>query len=124
MASWSEPITPITYYLDPGIPAPYREALREGGNWWAKVFEAAGFSNAFRVLRSARRRRSHGRALQHAVLGASQRPRARRSVRSYSDPRTGEIVRAVVRIDAWRSLIDYNIWAGMVPAVGRAVVRT
>lgn len=45
-----EPVTPITYYLDPGIPAPYREAMREGGNWWAKVFEAAGFRNAFRVL--------------------------------------------------------------------------
>ena len=29
-----EPVTPVIYYLDPGIPAPYREALREGGNWW------------------------------------------------------------------------------------------
>jgi len=37
---------------------------------------------------------------------------------SYSDPRTGEIVRAVVRMDAWRSLVDYNIWAGTVPAAG------
>jgi hypothetical protein len=45
----TEPVTPIIYYLDPGIPAPYREAFREGGMWWNKVFEAAGFWNAFQV---------------------------------------------------------------------------
>ena len=43
----TEPVTPIVYYLDPGIPAEYREALREGGMWWNKIFEAAGFRNAF-----------------------------------------------------------------------------
>ena len=37
---------------------------------------------------------------------------------SFSDPRTGEIIRTVVRIDAWRSLIDYNIYAGLLPAAG------
>ena len=37
---------------------------------------------------------------------------------SFSDPRTGEIVRTVVRMDAWRSLVDFNIYAGMLPAAG------
>jgi len=37
---------------------------------------------------------------------------------SLSDPRTGEILRTVVRMDAWRSLVDYNIYAGMLPAAG------
>jgi hypothetical protein len=112
-----EPVTPITYYLDPGIPAPYREAFREGGNWWAKVYEAAGFKNAFRVLDLPAgadpmdARYSMLMWVHRSGPGPSVGP-------SYSDPRTGEIVRAVVRMDAWRSLIDYNIWAGTVPASG------
>ncbi len=112
-----DPVTPITYYLDPGIPAPYREALRDGGNWWAKVFEAAGFRNAFRVLDLPAgadpmdARYNMLMWIHRTGPGPSVGP-------SYSDPRTGEIVRAVVRMDAWRSLIDYNIWAGTVPASG------
>lgn len=112
-----EPVTPIVYYLDPGIPAPYREALREGGNWWAKVFEAAGFKNAFSVrdlpadADPMDSRYSMMYWIHRNGPGPSVGP-------SYSDPRTGEIVRTVVRMDAWRSLIDYNIWAGTVPAAG------
>jgi len=112
-----DPITPITYYLDPGIPAPYREALREGGNWWAKVFEAAGFRNAFRVLDLPAG--ADPMDARYNMLMWVHRNGPGPSVGpSYSDPRTGEIVRAVVRMDAWRSLIDYNIWAGTVPASG------
>lgn len=112
-----EPVTPIIYYLDPGIPAPYREAFREGGNWWAKVFEAAGFKNAFDVrdlpagADPMDARYNMLMWVHRAGPGPSVGP-------SYSDPRTGEIVRAVVRMDAWRSLVDYNIWAGTVPASG------
>ena len=112
-----EPVTPITYYLDPAIPAPYREAFREGGNWWAKVFEAAGFKNAFSVQdlpadadpMDARYNLIYW--VHRTGPGPSVGP-------SYTDPRTGEIVRTVVRMDSWRSLVDYNIWAGLVPASG------
>ncbi|MGB3617277.1 MAG: DUF5117 domain-containing protein, partial [Catalinimonas sp.] len=48
-AAVSDPVAPIIYYLDPGTPEPVRSALREGASWWAEAFEAAGFSNAFRV---------------------------------------------------------------------------
>ena len=112
-----EPVTPITYYLDPGIPAPYREAFREGGNWWAKVYEAAGFRNAFRVLDLPAG--ADPMDARYNMLMWVHRTGPGPSVGpSYTDPRTGEIVRAVVRMDAWRSLIDYNIWAGAVPAAG------
>ncbi|MBU6367966.1 MAG: DUF5117 domain-containing protein, partial [Gemmatimonadetes bacterium] len=114
-----DPVTPITYYLDPGIPAPYREALREGGNWWAKVYEAAGFRNAFRVLDLPAG--ADPMDARYSMLMWIHRNGPGPSVGpSYSDPRTGEIVRAVVRMDAWRSLIDYNIYAGAVPAAGSA----
>ncbi|MDQ6613120.1 MAG: zinc-dependent metalloprotease, partial [Gemmatimonadota bacterium] len=113
----TEPVTPIVYYLDPGIPAEYREALREGGMWWNKVFEAAGFKNAF-ALRDLPvgadpmdARYNILEWVHRAAPGPSVGP-------SFSDPRTGEHIRAVVRIDAWRSLIDYNIYAGLLPAAG------
>lgn len=114
-----EPVTPIVYYLDPGIPAEYREALREGGMWWNKIFEAAGFKNAFSVrdlpagadMMDARYNMLYW--VHRAGPGPSVGP-------SFSDPRTGEIIRTVVRMDAWRSLVDYNIYAGLIPAAGSA----
>ncbi len=112
-----EPVQAITYYLDPGIPEPYRTAFKDGGNWWAKVFEAAGFRNAFSVRdlpagadpMDARYNMLYW--VHRTGPGPSVGP-------SFSDPRTGEIVRSVVRMDSWRSLIDYNIYAGLLPAAG------
>lgn len=112
-----EPVKPIVYYLDPGIPEPYRSALREGGNWWGKVFEGAGFKNAFSVrdlppgADPMDARYSMMYWIHRSGPGPSVGP-------SLSDPRTGEILRTVVRMDAWRSLVDYNIYAGMLPAAG------
>lgn len=113
----TEPVTPIVYYLDPGIPAEYREALREGGMWWNKAFEAAGFKNAFSVrdlpagADAMDARYSMMYWIHRGAPGPSVGP-------SLQDPRTGEILRTVVRMDAWRSLIDYNIYAGLLPAAG------
>lgn len=110
-----EPVTPITYYLDPAIPAPYREAFREGGNWWAKVYEAAGFKNAFRVLDLPAD--ADPRDVRYSVLNWVHRTNPGPSYAgSLEDPRTGEIIRAMIAMDTWRSLVDYNIWAGTVPA--------
>ncbi|MEX2182348.1 MAG: zinc-dependent metalloprotease [Gemmatimonadaceae bacterium] len=112
-----EPVTPIVYYLDPAIPAPYREAFREGGMWWNTVFEAAGFRNAFQVrdlpagADPMDARYSMIYWVHRSGPGPSVGP-------SFADPRTGEIIRTVVRMDSWRSLIDFNIYAGLVPAAG------
>ena len=113
----SEPVTPIVYYLDPAIPEPYRTAFREGGAWWNEVFQAAGFRNAFQVRdlpagvdpMDARYNLIYW--VHRSGPGPSVGP-------SFADPRTGEIVRTVVRMDSWRSLIDYNIYAGLLPAAG------
>ena len=50
-AAWrsSDPVEPITYYVDRGAPEPIRTALVEGARWWNQAFEAAGYRNAFRV---------------------------------------------------------------------------
>ena len=113
----TEPVAPIVYYLDPGIPAEYREALREGGMWWNKMFEAAGFRNAF-FLRDLPAGADMMDARYNMLVWVHRTGPGPSVGPSFADPRTGEIVRAVVRMDAWRSLIDYNIYAGLLPAAG------
>lgn len=116
-AARSEPVTPITYYVDPGIPEPVRSALVEGASWWNQAFEAAGFINAFRV----------------AVLPDSADPDDirynlihwnHRRTRGYSygmtveDPRTGEILRGNVNLGSLRLRQDYLHGVGMVAPFG------
>jgi hypothetical protein len=108
----SDPVEPIIYYLDPGTPEPVRTALLEGGAWWADAFEAAGFSNAFRM----------------EMLPADADPMdarynvvqwVHRSTRGWSygnsivDPRTGEILKGHVTLGSLRVRQDYLIGKGL-----------
>lgn len=112
-AARSEPVTPITYYIDPGIPEPIKSAVLEGTSWWNQAFEAAGYINAFRV----------------EVLPAGADPDdirynmihwSHRQTRGYSygstveDPRTGEIIRGNVNLGSLRLRQDYLHGQGMV----------
>lgn len=45
-AAVSEPVTPITYWMDKNIPVKYRGAVEAGIVEWNKAFEAIGFKNA------------------------------------------------------------------------------
>jgi hypothetical protein len=114
-AAASEPVEPIVYYLDRAIPEPYRSAFRQGVSWWNRVFEAAGFVNAFRVedmpddMDPMDARFNVIQWVHRSDAGFSIGP-------SFIDPRTGEIIKAAVRMDSYRSLTDYNIYAGTVPA--------
>jgi len=112
-----EPTQPIIYYLDPAIPAPYKEAFRQGGNWWAKAFEAAGFKNAFQV-RDLPAGADVMDARYNMLMWVHRNSFGPSVGPSFQDPRTGEILRAVVRMDSYRSIVDYNIWAGLVPSAG------
>ncbi|MDH3290719.1 MAG: zinc-dependent metalloprotease [Gemmatimonadota bacterium] len=116
----SEPVAPIVYYLDRGIPEPYRSAFREGVEWWNRVFEAAGFVNGFRVedmptdMDPLDARYNVIQWVHRSDPGFSIGP-------SFVDPRTGEIIKAAVRMDSYRSLTDYNIYAGTLPAAGGTI---
>ncbi|HSB54873.1 MAG TPA: DUF5117 domain-containing protein, partial [Gemmatimonadales bacterium] len=46
----SEPVAPITYYLDRTVPVEWRPYVRAGILEWNRAFEEAGFRNAIRVL--------------------------------------------------------------------------
>ena len=110
-----EPVRPIVIHLDPGIPEPYRAAYREGAEWWNSAFEAAGFRNAFQVRDLPEG--VHQMDARYSVLQAVHRTGPGPSTgNSFSDPRTGEMLQALTQMDSYRSLVDYNIYAGLLPA--------
>jgi len=101
-APLSDPVKPLVYYLDRGIPEPYRTAFRQGAAWWNKTFEAAGFTNAFRVedLPDS----VDPMDARYSVIQWVHRSEPGFSVcQSFVDPRTGEIMKAARKRDRYRS---------------------
>jgi hypothetical protein len=111
-AATSEPVEPITYYLDPGAPEPVRTALLEGGNWWNQAFESAGYRNAFRVV--VRPDSIHPLDARYNVINWVHRStRGWSTGGSVTDPRTGEIIKGVVTLGSLRVRQDYLIFEGL-----------
>ncbi|CAM4081397.1 zinc-dependent metalloprotease [Pseudoalteromonas byunsanensis] len=107
-AALSEPVEPIIYYLDPGVPEPVKTALLDGAKWWDDAFAAAGYKNAFQIK----------------ILPESADPMdirynviqwVHRATRGWSygasviDPRTGEIIKGHVTLGSLRVRQDILI---------------
>jgi hypothetical protein len=114
-----EAARPIVYYLDPAIPEPYRSAFLEGGRWWNGVFEAAGWRDAFRIEMLPDGADPMD-ARYPMILWVHRQDRGPSVGPSFRDPRTGEIMGTVVRMDSYRSLVNHDIYMGLVPAAGPA----
>lgn len=110
-----EPVKPIIYYIDAGIPEPYRSAFIDGGRWWSEVLGAAGWRNAFRI-ETLPAGVSPLDARYPAIYWVHRMQRGPSVGPSMIDPRTGEIVKTVVRMDSYRSLVDHDIYMGLLPA--------
>ena len=109
-----EPVQPIVIHVDPATPEPYRTAYREGIEFWNAAFEAAGFRNAIQApdLPAG----ADWMDSRYSILPVLHRTATGPSVGGqHRDPRTGEIFRALPRMDSHRSLVDYNIYAGLIP---------
>jgi len=114
-AALSEPVQPIVYYLDAAVPEPYRTAFRQGAMWWNTVFEAAGFKNAFRIEDMPLD--MDPMDARYNVIQWVHRTDPDYSIGpEYADPRTGEIIKAAVRMESHRSVVDYDWFAGTAPA--------
>jgi hypothetical protein len=115
-AAMSEPVTPITIYVDPAIPEPFRTATKDGIQWWNKAFEAAGFRNAIRAADPGPE--IDPLDVRHSYLFWVNRDERGFSVGgSYSDPRTGEIFSAKPRMDSHRIRTIGNYWDAYRPAL-------
>ncbi|HET9425165.1 MAG TPA: zinc-dependent metalloprotease [Gemmatimonadaceae bacterium] len=117
-AAVSEAVKPIVYYLDPGTPEPIRTALLEGGRWWNQAFEAIGYRNAFRVEMLPEGASSMD--IRYNVINWVHRStRGWSSGASVTDPRTGEILKAVVTLGSLRVRQDWMILEGLLQPYGR-----
>lgn len=111
-AALSEPVKPITYYLDNGTPEPIRSALLKGAGWWNQAFEAAGYKDAFvvKILPDT----ADPMDIRYNMINW-----VHRSTRGWSygasvvDPRTGEIIKGQVSLGSLRVRQDYLIAQGL-----------
>lgn len=113
-AALSEPKRAIVYYLDPAIPEPTRSAMKDGFLWWNKSFEAAGFKNALEI-------RDMPPGMDPMDVRYNQIYWVNRDERGYStgggltDPRTGEILAARVRLESDRVRTASKYWQSYMP---------
>jgi len=98
-AALSEPVKPITFWMDRNIPARYRNAVSSGILEWNKAFERIGYKNAVVAQQQPDDAKFDLMDAGHASIrwflgadvGFAQGP-------SHSDPRTGEILDADIRM--------------------------
>lgn len=111
-AAVSDPVEPIVYYIDAGVPEPMRSALLEGARWWNQAFEAIGYRDAFRVELLPEGASSLD--LRYNVVNWVHRStRGWSSGGSVTDPRTGEILKGTVTLGSGRIRQDYLLAEGL-----------
>jgi hypothetical protein len=109
-AALSEPTQQIVFYVDPAIPEPIRSAMKAGFERWNTAFEAAGFKNAVRAADPTPD--MDPMDIRHSwLLWINRDERGFSSGGGYSDPRTGEILGAKVRMDSARVRTIDNYWS-------------
>ncbi len=116
-AALSEPVEPIVYYLDRGIPEPERSAIRKGALWWNHAFELAGFKDAF-VVRDLPEGATFLDARYSGIEWINRVERGWSVGGSQTDPRTGEILHGVARIDSHRRRTTARMWQNLRPPAG------
>ncbi len=111
-AALSDPVEPIVYYLDAGVPEPMRSALLEGARWWNDAYEAIGYRNAFRV--EILPEGASSLDVRYNVINWVHRStRGWSSGGSVTDPRTGEILKGTVTLGSLRVRQDYMLAEGL-----------
>lgn len=114
-AALGEPVKPIVFYLDPAIPEPVRSAARTGALWWNTAFEQAGFKSALRIEDLPEG--ADPMDFRYPTIQWTNRSGRGWSVgQSHVDPRTGEIIHAVVQLDSHRMRTVNNYWESTIPS--------
>ena len=114
-AALSEPVKPIVFYLDRAIPEPMRSAVKRGTLWWNAAFEQAGFKDAIRVEDLPEG--VNPLDVRYPTIQWTNRSGRGWSVgQTHVDPRTGEILHAVVQLDSHRMRTMNNYWESTIPS--------
>lgn len=106
---------PIVYYVDRGIPEPIRSATLAGAKFWEEAFDRAGLAGGFRaeLLPDGADPMD---ARYDVVQWENRNERGWSIGGSLGDPRTGEIVKGMARMDSHRARTAYNLYAGLMGA--------
>lgn len=100
-AAISEPVTPITWWIENSTPQEWRETIKQGVLQWNKAFEKAGFRNAMVVKVQPDNAKWDAGDLRYNVLRwtASPNPRFGGYGPSFANPRTGQILGADIMLE-------------------------
>jgi hypothetical protein len=104
-AALSEPVKPITYWLDRSIPLKYRDAVTRGILEWNKAFERIGFKNA--IVVKVQPEDASFDTLDVGVTSVRWMVNAEPAFGAigptHVDPRSGEILDAAIAIESLSS---------------------
>jgi len=114
-AALSEPVKPLTFYIDRAIPESIREAVRRGTLWWNAAFEQAGFKDAIRV-EDLPEGASPLDIRYPSIQWTNRSGRGWSVGQSHVDPRTGEMIHSLVQLDSHRMRTVNNYWQATIPS--------
>lgn len=100
-AALSEPVTPITYWIENTTPVEFRETIRKAALSWNIAFEAAGFKNAIACEVQPDTATWDAGDIRYNVLrwASSPQPQYGGFGPSFVNPRTGEILGADIMLE-------------------------
>jgi len=106
---------PIRYWVDPGIPEPMKQATLDGVRFWSEAFDKAGLRGGF-VAEFLPVTEDPLDARYNVVQWENRNERGWSVGGSLGDPRTGEILKGMARMDSHRARTDYNLYAALMGA--------
>lgn len=100
-AELSEPVEPITFWIENTTPTELRDFVREGALAWNTAFEAAGFKNAVEVKTQPDDAGWEAGDIRYNVIrwASSPNPQFGGFGPSFVDPRTGQILGADIMLE-------------------------
>ncbi|HVA64020.1 MAG TPA: zinc-dependent metalloprotease [Terriglobales bacterium] len=119
-AALSDPVQPLTFYLDQAIPEPLRSAIRRGVLWWNQAFLQAGITNAL-VVKDLPLGADPNDFRYPTIQWTHREGRGWSVGQAQADPRTGEILHAVLQLDSHRGRTVHNYWDALLPTSGASL---
>lgn len=100
-AALSDPVKPITFWIENTTPVELRDIIRNATLAWNSAFEAAGFTNAVEVQIQPDNADWHAGDIRYNVLRwtSSPNPPFGGYGPSFTNPRTGEIIGADIMLE-------------------------
>jgi hypothetical protein len=102
----------IVYYIDRGIPEPIRSATVAGAKFWEEAFDQAGLRGAFRAELLPEGADPMD-ARYNVVQWVNRHERGWSIGGAHEDPRTGELIKGMARMDSHRARTAYNLYAAL-----------